>query len=73
MKKKKEIDKPIGLELNENKIDSSETEIISTENLPIEEEHQRMSIPWAAIIISGILVILIIVCLIVIFAFGGPV
>ena len=32
MKKKKEIDKPIGLEIDENKNVASETEVISTED-----------------------------------------
>ncbi len=37
MKKKKEIDKPIGIEIDENKPISSETEVISTEDLHLEE------------------------------------
>lgn len=73
MKKKKEIDKPIGLEIDEHKNIVSETEIISTEDLPPEEEKEHFSIPWFSIIIAGVIVLLIIICLIIIFIFGGPV
>jgi len=73
MKKKKEIDKPIGIEIDENKPISSETEVISTEDLHLEEEKEHYSFPWFSLIVAGVIVLLIIVCLIVIFIFGGPV
>lgn len=73
MKKKKEIDKTIGIEIDENKPISSETEVISTEDLPLEEEKEHYSFPWFSLIVAGVIVLLIIVCLIVIFIFGGPV
>lgn len=73
MKKQKQIDKSIGLELKENKIDDSETGFINPEHLPIEEEKEQYNIPWFLIVVAGILVLLIAVCLIVFFVFGGPI
>lgn len=73
MKKKKEIDKPMGLEIDENKNLTSETEVISSKDLPLEEEKEHYSFPWFSIIVAGVIVLLIIVCLIIIFIFGGPV
>ncbi len=73
MKNKKEIDKPIGLEENKNKNAFSETEVILTEDLPLEEDKEHHSFPWFSIIVSGVIILLIIACLIIIFIFGGPV
>ena len=72
MEDKNKNDKPIGLEIDGNKNVSSETEVISTEDLPLEEEREHYSFPWFSIIVAGVIVLLIIVCLIIIFIFGGP-
>jgi len=73
MEDKNKNDKPIGLEIDGNKNVSSETEVISTEDLSFEEEKEHYSFPWFSIIIAGVFVLLIIICLIIIYIFGGPV
>ena len=44
-----------------------------TSELQAEEEKPHIEVPWTALIIVGVLLVLAIVCIIVIFALGGPV
>ena len=44
-----------------------------TSELQEEGEKPKIEIPWTALIIVGVLLVLIITCIIVIFALGGPV
>ena len=44
-----------------------------TNELQAEEEKPHIEVPWTALIIVGVLLGLAIVCIIVIFALGGPV
>ena len=44
-----------------------------TSELQAEEEKPHIEVPWTALIICGVLLVLVIVCIIVIFALGGPV
>ena len=44
-----------------------------TSELKAEEEKPHYNIPWTALIICGVLLALIIACIIVIFALGGPI
>ncbi|MCR4879350.1 MAG: hypothetical protein K5906_00110 [Bacilli bacterium] len=44
-----------------------------TEELQADEEKPHIEVPWTALIICGVLLLLAIVCIIVIFALGGPV
>lgn len=43
-----------------------------TSELQAEEEKPHIEVPWTALIICGVLLVLVIVCIIVIFALGGP-
>ena len=44
-----------------------------TNELQAEEERPQIEVPWTALIIIGVLLVLVIVCIIVIFALGGPI
>jgi len=70
-KDKKQVNAPIGLQENLKDGAPDETSFIPLDSLP-KEEKEGYSFPWLGLIISGVLVVLIIVCVIIIFAFGGP-
>ena len=44
-----------------------------TSDLQAEEEKPHIEVPWTALIIVGSLLVIAIVCIIVIFAMGGPI
>ena len=44
-----------------------------TSELQEEGEKPRIEVPWAALIIVGALVLLAVICIIVIYALGGPI
>ncbi len=44
-----------------------------TEELEAEEDKPHYQVPWTALIVIGVLLLLAIVCIIVIFALGGPI
>lgn len=44
-----------------------------TSELQAEEEKPHIEVPWTALIIVGVLLVLAIVCIIVIYALGGPI
>ena len=44
-----------------------------TSDLQAEEEKPHIEVPWTALIIVGSLLVITIVCIIVIFAMGGPI
>ena len=44
-----------------------------TSELQAEEEKPHIEVPWTALIICGVLLVLVIACIIVIFALGGPI
>ena len=57
-----------------NKGETPEEEFRPTEELQEEEiEKPKFEIPWTALIIFGVLVVLAAVCIIVIYSLGGPI
>ena len=44
-----------------------------TKDLQADEEKPHIEVPWTALIIIGVLLVLAITCIIVIFALGGPI
>ncbi|HNX16655.1 MAG TPA: hypothetical protein PKO28_04830 [Bacilli bacterium] len=72
MKNKKNTNEPIGLEESKEKLVSPDTEVISVEDIPQTEDKEHYSFPWFSIIASGVIIILIIACIVLIYVFGGP-
>ena len=56
-------------EKNVPEIDEEHTEA----EIPEGKDDSKISFPWVGLIITGVLVIAAIICIVVIFQFGGPV